>query len=69
MLFVFWGLFFCYFLLLISPGGLFPAGHHMLVDEDKLFCSLGYSFGLELLGKPFWGRCHLGTASTWINQG
>lgn len=68
---VFWELVFCCFLLLllICSGGLFPAEQCMLVDEEKLFCSLCYSFGLEIPGKPFWGQCHLAEASMWINRG
>lgn len=43
-------------------------GQHVLADEDKLFCSLCYSFGLEIMGVPFWGCCHLGKASIWIDK-
>lgn len=45
---------FLLFFVLISSGGLLPLGQHVLVDEDKLFCSLCYSFGLEIMGVPLW---------------
>lgn len=43
------------FCLLICSGVFFPAGQHMLGDEEELFCILCYSFGLEIPGKPLWG--------------